>query len=320
MISFKKQPPLPSHCDDKSYRAHVALGSTDIKTLYGNPLEFYMSRAGLLEDDPGKYIFGRALHCFVLEPMLFDQYFLVAPPVKRRIKEIYERNNYMVCEVKGKTAKAFKEMEVNNPDKDVIIIPEHEQMEVLKKAEGRTIISTDEMGEIEVITKKLFSLNNFDAMLLKGKKEVAYFGEIQGVPVKCKLDLMVPIKDSDTDILIVDLKTTDKPNTPASFASSSANFFHYVQQYLYEEIMKQNGFNVIDYLFAQVSRLHWSGAGYYRHNESFREAAEQVVHKALVKFKYCAQHDVWSENEFDFNENKFDKVSEVILPNYVFYR
>jgi len=310
--------PSPN-CPESEYRSHPALGSTDVKTILSNAKKFNAIRTGEHQENKDAFRTGRAFHSLLLEPERFFEDNVVTKVNSDRLSGIFERNNYVVAPCKGKTAKVYKDLVEQHPDKDVVIEPDASRMEFMKEHAGKTFISPDEMEVVESLVVKIQNLQGMSRYLKEGTREQSFFGEIEGVPVKCRIDLFVKSKDSD-QVIIFDPKSTAKENTPEVFVKSSANFSYYIQEWLYTEILKQNGFDVKDYIFIQASSLPYSGASYYKHDYIAMERAEEEVKRALQKYKFCKETGKWSEDKFDFNENKFEIVNEIQLPNYIFYR
>lgn len=321
-MKFEKQAALSPNCTEEAYRAHVALGSTDIKTIYENPLEFYSRRMGYIEEDLQKHAFGKALHCYLLEPKEFKNRFFVVEKISERLQKIANRNEFLIADCKGKTAKVFKQMAEDNPNKDIVTVPEFQHIEKLLDARGKVLLTNEDFEQVKIVAQKFLALRSFKRLLENGFSEQAFFGELDGVQVKARIDLMYYHDKDSKGIIVVDLKTTQNKNSASVFAKQSAAFCYYVQQYLYMQILKQNGFKIDNknYYNAMASLVEWSGASYNRHNEMYEEAAEQFVNSAIAKFKNCARSGIWSENEYDFANDEFMPVNEVILPNYVFYR
>lgn len=318
MKTSAKKNPKPN-CPEQVYRSHPALGSTSIKTILKNPRKFHKEQIGEYVYESDALRKGRAFHTLLLEPEKFEKEIWVSNAGSDRLQDIIDRDNYITAPCRGKMAKAYKDLVAKYPDKDVVIEQDAERIELLKKHAHQTIISKSDFEDIQNLVDKIKSLKGMERYLEIGTKEQSYFGEFEGVPVKARIDLFV--QDPKTkQIIIFDPKSTAKENSTESFIRSSAQNCYYMQEWLYTEVLRQNGIIVKDYLFVQVSTLDYSGAGYYKHSQVDFDLGEERVRKAIQKYKYCKKHNVWPEDKFDFAENKFDVVNHVTLPNYVWYQ
>ena len=312
--------PLKPDCSEQDYRKHPALGSTDIKSMIQNAKKFYMVKTGQLKKSSPALRFGQAFHVALLEPEKFDDAVWVTDINVERLMPVVERDNYLVSEMKTKTAKKFIELQEQNPDKDIVTLTDGDMIGYIKQNLGKTVISKADAQLVQELCEKVKAMPNMSKYLEGGKKEQAYFGMIDGVHVKCRLDLIYPIDKDGKNVIIIDPKSTAKENISEEFAKSSGNNCYFIQEALYREILKQNGFNVVDYLFIQVSREEYCGASYYKHEHTALEFGMDEIKYALNKFKYCKENNTWREDQFDPINQTFEDVNIISLPNYVYYR
>lgn len=299
------------------YRALENLGSTDIGRILNNAALFNAIRTGTFKESKEVFEFGRAFHLSLLEPEKFKDEVCVVGNSSLRLQEIAERGEFVVAPCRGKTAKVYKEMVEANPGVDVLIEQEAETVMNFMANKGKIFLTEDSMGEIQRCVANALDLENFKKYIDGGLKEQSYEGEIDGVKVKSRIDLII---HRDGDAIVFDPKTTGKEATEKSFIGASAEYGYYRQEWLYTEVLRQNGITVKDYIFVVCSSLEYSKAEYYKHDHIAMERAEEEVKKAIKKFKYCRDNNIWREGKFNFADNRFELVSEVTLPNYIFYR
>ena len=267
---------------NKEYHNNKSLGASLLKEVLLNAKKFKKLWDRELEIKSKNLDIGSALHKLVLEPNEFDEEFAVAPQVNKRTK-------------------AGKE----------------EWEKFIVENEGKTILSAEDFELVENMKNKLLSLPKLKKWLENGVAEKSFFCEIDEVGIKCRPDLLVKTKKG---YVIVDLKTMSSEATPIDFAKTSANFLYHLQEAIYREVLEANGLKVIDFIFAGVSKLDYSGAGYFRHDISAVDLGRDLMKKALFKFKWCLEHDEWSEGEFDFVNGGFEKISNIMLPNWAWYQ
>jgi hypothetical protein len=300
------------------YRALEHLGSTDISRILENAALFHAIRSGTYQESKEAFEFGRAFHLKLLEPEKFEDEVMVVGNSSLRLQEIARNGNFLVAPCRGKTAKVYKEMVEAHPDQEILIEQEAEIVMLFAENAGKAFITQDTFHAIERCVKNALAVKGFADFIAGGRKEQSYEGEIDGVKVKARCDLVVDRPGGK--VLVFDPKTTGKDATERTFVSSSAAHGYYRQEWLYTEVLRQNGILAEDYIFLLCSSLEYSGAQYYKHGHIEMERAEEEVKKAVQKYKYCRDHDEWGEGKFNYAENKFEIVSEVTLPTYIFYR
>ena len=190
----------------QEYRAIEALGSTDIKTLLENP---YLFKNGVRKEPTDNLILGSVIHTLILEPQKLESEYIIMPELNLRTND-------------GKAQKAEFEAEA--------------------KATNKTLVKSEIYNQAEAVAKSFLksSLSSF----LRGevKAEASFFGEIDGVKVKARPDLILPEQK-----IIIDFKTTSQVGGGSAdgFAKMAANFAYYIQASLYLEITKYKQFYFI---------------------------------------------------------------------------
>lgn len=265
----------------QEYHENKSLGSSLLATLLKNARLFYQIYKEGFKIESKELSIGSALHKLVLEPESFEEEFAILPDINKRTKA-------------GKEAYEL----------------------FLKENENKIILSNDDFELIKQMKNKLFKLENFNIFIENGIKEQSFFAEIDGVGLKCRPDLLVK---TEKGYIVIDLKTSKSEATPDNFAKSSVNFLYPLQEVVYREVLKQNNINVIDFIFAYVSKVEYSEAIYCRHSYDALDWGSDLLNKALFKFKWCLENNIWEEGQFDFINGGFEKVSTISLPNYAYY-
>ncbi len=268
--------------DIKEYHSHPALSFSSLSVLLKNAKKFKKMIDGEYQLEGKNLDIGSAFHSLVLEPEKFAKEFVIAPEMNRRTKE-------------GK----------------------QKWEEFLKESEEKTVLTSDDFKLVFSLKEKVEKLKNFSKWLEAGEVEKSFFAKIDGIEIKCRPDLLVKTKKG---YIVVDLKTSSSEATPENFAKASANFLYYMQEAIYREVLQRNGINVISFLFAYVSKTEHSDAIYCEHDYIAREEGDTLFLKALEKYKYCLNNNIWSEGRFDFQEKRFYEINQISLPNYAFYQ
>ena len=267
---------------NKEYHENPALGASLLKEVLTNAKKFKQLWDGELKISGKQLDIGSALHKIVLEPEEFSDEFVIAPVINKRTKAGKEE---------------WEKFTLEN--------------------EGKTILTPDDMALVESMRDKLLELPNLKKWLEAGVAEKSFFAKIDGVDVKCRPDLLVKTK---AGYIVIDLKTMSGEATAESFTKTSGNFLYHLQDAVYREVLKRNGINVIDFIFAGVSKLDYSGADYFSHDITSLDLGKELMDKALFKFKWCLENKEWKEGKFDFINGGFEKISTIVLPNYCWYQ
>jgi len=312
---------------NKEYHSSKALGSTMLSVLLQNARKFKLLQDGELEFKTPAMKIGSALHKLVLEPNEFEDEFVVGDfKIPTKIKELAENgedvevypNEVLTPSGAVSTSKKAKEI-IEKLDNNILYITpkENELIELYKSVKDKTILTFEDMEQVEELARKILELPKLKEWVKNGAKEKSFFGEIDGVEVKCRPDLLVKTKKG---YIVVDLKTMGGEATSETFAKSSASYLYPLQEALYTEVLKQNGIIVDKFIFAGVSKLEYSNAGYFEHDIQAKQYGEDLLKKAIFKCKWCSENNIWEEGNFDFMQGGFSVINDVILPNYVYYK
>ena len=250
---------------NEEYHAHPALSSSQIRTLLRNPYEYVI---GMKPESTPAMDFGTLGHCLVLEPHKFESEFAIIPKVDGRTKE-------------GKA---------------------------IKEAFEKTAIGKILMNEVDYQTAKecIKSLEKAGLLYFNvGIKEVSFFSNIDGIPVRVKLDNWLPDRK-----VIFDLKFTEDASADG-FAKSSAKYGYYIQDAFYSDIVGADRF-----VFVAIEKNPPYMIGVYEHNMIDRDFGRAEYKRALNIYKRL--------DEFQTPLYKDPVNGEIIqtvtLPNYIYYK
>ena len=254
------------------YRAIDALGSTDIKTLLENP---YLFKHGIKKEPTDNLILGSLIHTMLLEPSKLGSEYIVLPELNLRTNE-------------GKAKKA--------------------ELETQAKEEGKTLVKGELFQKAEAVSKSF--LNSSLSSFLRGevKAETSFFGEIDGVKVKARPDLIIPDQK-----IIIDFKTTSTSGggSADSFAKMAANFSYYIQAALYLEITEYKQF-----YFIVLETTEPFMVGCYKLDSEALEFGKSEIRRAIEIYKNLFKY----KSPLYLNNLDFSKVQEINLPSWVYYK
>lgn len=310
----------------KEYKERPEPGAHGLAMLMKNARKYYLSKKGVIDETTPEKQIGEVAHSCILEPDTCMNTFIVDDNIKESIIELSKMNpdDLIVIDVHNKNCKEFQEAKKMNPGKKIITSEEFNHLMAYMKIKDKIIISTENWNIAKSLVKKVMELENFKKYLDGGIKEETFFGEVEDVKIKCRPDLLYPItniKDDQGNIpcLVFDVKSMFSEISGKDFAKASADNKYYMSEVLYRNVLSQNGYDVKGYYFVGISKVDWSGAEYFKHDQIALMEGEKLLRNALKKYKYCTKNNIWSEKQFDFHEGKFALITEVSLPTYVFY-
>lgn len=160
---------IDSTMSNEDYHAHPAIGSSGIKLFLESPEIYHYEYISGHKKDSNAQNYGTAAHCYMLEPQVFEERFIIAP------KEATGRNK--------KVWKLAVKEAVN---------------------QGKTCLLPKEWEQLQAMRNKLMQHKIARGMLLaKGSFELTAFAidEETGLHIKARPDRIV-------DDMIIDYKTT----------------------------------------------------------------------------------------------------------------
>jgi hypothetical protein len=147
--------------DNQLYHADCASGSSAMKQAYKSPRAFleYTTAPAWARKETNPMAFGTAFHAFLLEPEKFKETYVAAEKVF---------GHYGL-----KDAKAyFKKFEEDNP--------------------GKEILKVEEMWLLNKMRESVMALDGAEKLLEGMETEVSYFGTVEGLHGKARLDFINP--------------------------------------------------------------------------------------------------------------------------------
>jgi len=200
--------------DERVYRNDPAIAVSDLKEMNLSPAHFYSKKFGgyRTEQTHAQYI-GTLTHLSVLEPDVYHKKVVLDPPDAPRKPTSAQLNAKKPSEETIAAIKWWDDWNKENGDK--------------------TILSSDEMAQIDGITAGI-TINPDAAGLLNGaRKELALFKTIkvngQTIRIKGKIDIDCDLKGMNSDVL-ADIKTVDRGYANPDDFAYSIKKWGYAQQ------------------------------------------------------------------------------------------
>jgi hypothetical protein len=232
-----------------AYRARPEVNKSLLDLVAVAPAKARAYLDGASQEPTPAMQLGHAVHAAVLEPATV----VYRPKFDRRTKEGKEQ------------AKAFDEA-----FNDSIL----------------AVIDDSLRDDVDGITLSVFSHPRAKALLDKGHPEVTAISELDGVPVKCRVDWM---RDNG---LLVDLKTTQDAS-PEGFARSVAKYRYHVQCALYTDACRAAGVDVRSFVFVAVETKPPYLVACYMLDPLDIERGRTQYRRDLATYRECVASGKW---------------------------
>lgn len=245
--------------DDWYYNDQDYITNTMLGKLENGPqtLKAYLNRE-ISEKEKAHHIYGKAFHCSILEPDEFDKRFFALDDSKI---------------IKKLLSEGSKKPRATNKYKDW----HQEQLSIVG---DRSIISVEDYNDMMRMQDAIFDRSQCRDMLSNTKKEVAYKGNIEGINVKCKADVLRP------GLFALDLKGIKEAPTPSMVTKLLYSYKWVRQSAFYLDILKVDSF-----WFLTIEKTYPYTIGLY---EVSKERLEQGRDMYM---------DLLKQYNFHFNEN-----------------
>jgi exodeoxyribonuclease VIII len=215
-------------------------------------------------------IFGSAFHMFVLEEPTFWECFVVCPKLDRRTTA-------------GKAA----------------------WTQIQENAKGKDIIDQEDFDTIQKMRAALHTHPMAKNILHRSENEGAYTSTINGVEVKCKLDL-------ENKGHFFDLKSCEDAS-PEGFKKSLVKYKYYRQAPFYGDIAESNGLEFKSFNFIAVEKKEPFMVAVYTVCEPTMDIGRKSYKKVLAKYKFH------SENP-DAYQGYSDSFIPLTAPDWLFHQ
>jgi exodeoxyribonuclease VIII len=245
-------PGVYSGVPNEEYHASEGISCSNIKDL-DKSIEHFEHREAFDSKQTDAMLVGSALHDRVLLP---DTYY----------------KQYVVSPVKTKTSKAHNTFKKDNPDKDILMPYQENNIESMYRAlyKNPTI-----RGILES-----------DTIL----REVSVWGKdtTTGLLLKVRPDIIV-------GGICYDIKTTSGDVSPRGFISNVFKYKYQVQVPFYLDVLSLNGMSIHEFKFLVVGSVPPYSTAIYDLNEDLIEEGRDIYRRALNRYSdYLLGVDTWA--------------------------
>lgn len=250
------------------YRESKSISASDIKLILENP---YLFKIGYKKPKTDSMVLGSLVHTLVIEP------------------ENFERDYYLMetFNLRTQAGKLAKERAIQESNGKIIV---QEEFYIKAKEIAQTLLKSD--------------LSN---LFKNGAGEHSFFGEIDGIPCKCRPDYFLEMNNQK---IIIDLKTTKFGGaSPDNFIKSIASFGYYIQAAFYLELLKAD-----EFIFVAIETEPPYMMGIYELDNISLEFGLNEVKRGLEIYKNI------DKIENIYKDHFFKKKQMLTLPNYVYYK
>lgn len=228
------------------------ISASDLKTFLKSPLTYHYEKTNPKnEGDKRHFAVGSALHEFIMEPQQFHKNFLVSPKFDKRTKQ-------------GK----------------------EEYAEFMMKAEGKTVIDTQEMEMIMLMSENVKQNKTFLELLENSHYEISCYtkDEQTGLNVRLRPDILPTSKST-----IVDIKSC-LDSSPRRFKNDVYNFGYSLSASYYLDFLGRE-----NYVFAAVEKSAPYQASLYVLNDEMVEYGRFQYRMALDLLKWSLDNNFWCD-------------------------
>lgn len=263
---------------NEQYHSRPEVSRSDIHIILTESPYHYKNK-DLFREEKKCFDIGGAFDTLTLQPELFNDKYAVMGKIDKRTK-------------------IGKEEHKNFIDKNI----------------NKTILSSEDFKLISNMKQSLLDDDEAKKILQNGEAEQSYFGELEGVNVRCRPDYY------REDIgLIVDLKTSLRAN-PSYIAKSFANLDYDVQAVFYSDILKSLGYKVNKFRFIVVEKKAPYIVAHYDYDMPSLDNARHLYIQALRDYKYCKENNHWYKyGDFDRVNKKYNPVNTLTIPTWKYY-
>jgi len=206
---------------DEQYFSSPGISNSALSQFARSPAHYKESLKTPWETTPAKEK-GKALHCLILEPEVFDENYFTLPA------DAPARPSKAVYNAKNPSEASMDKMEL--------------WATFDAQANGRTIFTADQTAAYKETAKHIRNHAELKNLLANGLAEKAVFGKdpVTGLLCRCKVDYLAEINGR---IIIVDLKTSADAR-PNAFQRSAYNYGYFRQAAFYLDVCRWAGIEV----------------------------------------------------------------------------
>jgi len=236
--------------NNADYQADTsAISASGLKLLMRSPAHYYAAYLdpNRAERQPTAAMkLGTATHCAILEPTEFSKRYMLRPD-----------------HINART----------NAGRDELRAIEESGIEILNPDDFAQVMAMAKAFRDHPVSARLFSLEY--------RVEQTIFGEINGIPCKCRPDFMA-------DGIMIDVKST-RDASISGFGRQAWNLGYHIQEAFYRRVSGHTG----TFLFGAVESDRPHLVQYHESSDELIDYANDVIDEALERFKKCKAANIW---------------------------
>lgn len=216
---------------------------------------------------------GSGVHMLLLEPHAFEAQFCVVPDFH------LDPNNLRKAKNKTETD------DERRTDSKATAYYQAMMRDFARANVGKTFLSRKEYDDALYALESLRSRPKVCAYLQDARCEQTLIGEIDGVPIKGRLDVVRPY-------FIVDLKSS-RDVSPRWFGRDFAKFHYGPKLAIYQELARQNGMGDCEVKVIAQELAGDFDTVIYNVPQAVLDAGLDKIRKVIADFQECMRTNVW---------------------------
>lgn len=159
-----------------------------------------------------------------------------------------------------------------------------------QRAVGLVPVSPADIAAVEGMAESVLAHPKARALFeADGQRELSVFTNIEGVPVRARMDAVAEFEG----LTGVDLKTTRKKAHKEGFSHESGDLGYFVQETWYRQAAESEGLLLDRFVFVVVEKKPPYLVGVNEHDVIFREMGKTAAAEARARYRNGVENGLW---------------------------
>ena len=159
-----------------------------------------------------------------------------------------------------------------------------------QRAAGLVPVSPADVAAVDAMAEAVLAHPKGRALFeAKGQRELSVFSNIEGVPVRARMDAVAEYEG----LTGVDLKTTRKRANAEGFSRESGDLGYFVQETWYRQAAAAEGLDLDRFVFVVVEKKPPYLVGVNEHDVIFREMGKSAAAEARARYRQGVDQGLW---------------------------